>query len=105
PETPRRHRVQLRSFVFVEGHLDAGNALPAEKFVHRTVVRHFIVRTMRSEQSDAVARPTGVVAKAPVAARIEVDNALDPTRTIQVGQLDGEAKDGLKELAGEGSKI
>ena len=32
-ESARRHRVQLWRFIFMKGHLDAGNALPAEKFI------------------------------------------------------------------------
>src|SRR5262245_1003135 len=89
----------------MKGHLNTGNSPPTEKFVHRSLVRLGIADAVRSEQHDAVACPAGVIAKVPTAASIEINDGLDPTRTIQVGPLVGEAQVSLDNFRANGLKI
>jgi hypothetical protein len=89
----------------MKGHLNTGNSPATEKFVHRSLIRLGIAGAVRSEQHDAVACPTGVIAKVPTAASIEINDGLDPTRTIQVGPLVGEAQVSLDNLRANGLKI
>ena len=94
PESAGRHRVHFWGPILMEGNLNAGDPLPTKKFVHRFLLRLGIAGAVRSEQHDAVACPAGVIAKVPTAARIEINDGLDPTRTIQVGPLVGEVGPG-----------
>src|SRR6266498_4105359 len=104
-EPPGRHRVQLRSLVFVKSHLNAANAPTAEKFLHRIVVRFLIARAVRSEQHDAVTCPAVVIVIAPAAAGIEIDDSVDPTSPVEVRPLVGEAQMGLDDFGADSLEI
>ena len=82
PKPAGRHRVHLRRFVVVKGHLNTGNALPTQKFVYHSIVRLLVIGTVWSEQDNAVACAAAVIRKAPMTIRIENDDRLDPTRAI-----------------------
>ena len=89
----------------MKGHLDAGNALPVEKFIDCGVIRFFVAGTMRSEEHDTVTGPAVLIAIIPTAARIEIDDRVDPTRTVEVGPLIGEAQVRLDNLGADGLEI
>ena len=89
----------------MKGHLDAGNALPAEELIDGGMIGFFIMRTMRSEEDNTVTGPAVLIAIAPVAARIELDNRIDPTRAVKVGPLIGEAQVRFDNLRADGLEI
>ena len=89
----------------MKGHLNAGDALPAEKFIDCGVIGFFVAGTMRSEEHDAVTGPAALIAITPTAARIEINNRVDPTRTIEVGPLIGEAQVRLDNFGANGLEI
>src|SRR4249920_3552079 len=105
PEPAGRHRVHLRRFVVMKGHLNTGNALPTQKFVYRSIVRLLIMGTVSSEQDNAVACPSRVIAKVPVTVRIEIDDRVDPAGAIKVGPLVSEAQVSLDDLGANGLEI
>ena len=86
-------------------HLDAGNALPAEEFIDGSMIGFFIMRTMRSEEDNTVTGPAFLIAIPPVAACIELDNRIDPTRAVKVGPLIGEAQVRFDNLRADGLEI
>src|SRR5262245_6638930 len=89
----------------MKGHLNAGNSLATEEFVRRSLVRLRIVSAVGSEQHNTVACSARVIAKVPTATRIEIDDRLDPTWTIEVGPLVGEAQMSLDDFRADGLKI
>ena len=82
----------------MKGHLDARNTVQTEKFIHRCTIGFFVAVTMRCEEHDTVTSPAILIAITPVTARIKLDNRIDPTRTVEVGPLIGEAQMRLDNL-------
>src|ERR1044071_7496349 len=97
--------MKLRSFIFMKGHLDTGNARPGEKFINYGVIGFFIAQTMRTEEHDAITRSAVFIAVTPAAVRVQIDDRIDPAGTIQVGPLIGEAQVRLNNLGADGLKI
>src|SRR5580704_18996242 len=64
-----------------------------------------IVRPVRNEQHDAVARAPFRIVEPPLASGIEADESVDPARAVEVGPLIGKAKVRLDDAAGDGLEI
>src|SRR5262245_21486266 len=90
-ESAGRHRVLLRRLIFVKSDLNTGNFRPAKKLLQRMMIRLLVTRTVRAEQYDAITRAPLVITIMPAAGGIEIDDGIDPTRTVQIRPLIGEA--------------
>ena len=95
----------LRRLIFVKSELNAGNVVPAEKLFQARLIRFPVARAVRSEQHDAIAGAPLVIAITPAAVGIEIDDGIDPTGTIQVRPLIGEAEMRLYDFAAYGLEI
>src|SRR5579884_1910011 len=87
PEPAGRHRVALRRAVHVERDLDAGDAGVRPQGGSRVGIDR-VARPVPREEDDAVARPPPVGVP-PSAARVQLDDRIEPPGAVQVGPLLG----------------